>query len=55
MSLAFVRRLAATAAVAIALTGSGSALAADPLVSPQWLAANKDSGKVVVLDIRSKK
>lgn len=52
MSFAFVRRLAATATVAVALTTS--AFAADPLVSPQWLAANKGNGKVVVLDIRSK-
>ena len=41
------------AALVFATVSVTAASAADQLVSPQWLAANKDKGGVVVLDIRS--
>jgi thiosulfate/3-mercaptopyruvate sulfurtransferase len=53
-----VRRLGAamlfSAALAASAAGAHAAsLAAEPLVSPQWLSSHAKDGKVVVLDIRS--
>jgi thiosulfate/3-mercaptopyruvate sulfurtransferase len=46
------RQLAVLAAVCLVLAGA-PALAADPLVSPQWLKDNLASPNLVVLDVRS--
>jgi thiosulfate/3-mercaptopyruvate sulfurtransferase len=50
---AAARGIAAAAALAIAASAPGWAAGATPLVSVEWLAANRADPEVVVLDIRS--
>jgi thiosulfate/3-mercaptopyruvate sulfurtransferase len=53
MSRRFPRFMAGLRIAMVAIVFAGPAFAAEPLVSPQWLASHKGDANLVVLDIRS--